>query len=363
MKLAVTLLLLFALTACTPQEEEVPPAENTPPEDAVTVPQYTSEEYFVYEVSDGYAVISAYTGSDTEVNIPETINGLTVKKIGTRAFYHHLEITKITIPETVTYISDGAFSDCTSLVEINFPEKLEGVGYSILDNTPFHDAVTEEFFTVGDGILLLCNTKDENVIIPDGIKFIADAFCESKTVKSAVLPKSVIHIGDYAFYNSSIESINFASVSTIGNYAFYGCKYLTSVELPESLAELGRYAFAKTSLEKISLPAGIDLIPDFAFADTPLKDINLPDGIISIGDYAFRGCLETSLLLPDGLESIGRSMIENSENIKTVFFPSSVTYIGEGTFINCPNLVIYADKDSPAETYAKENGIPFAIAG
>lgn len=361
MRIAIILILLFALTACSPKE--VPPEENTPPEDAITVPQYTSEEYFVYEVSDGYAVISDYTGSDTEVNIPETINGLTVKKIGERAFYHHLEITKITIPDTVTYMSDGAFSDCTSLVEINFPEKLEGVGYAILDNTPFYDAITEEFFTVGDGILLLCNTKDENVIIPNGIKFIADAFCESKTVKLAVLPESVTHIGDYAFYNSSIESVKFSSAITIGNYAFYGCKNLTSIELPESLTQLGKYAFAKTSLESITIPNNISLIPDFAFADTPLKDIMLPDGIISIGDYAFRGCLETSLFLPDGLESIGRSMIENSENIKTVFFPPSVTYIGEGSFINCPNLVIYAEKDSPAETYAKENGIAFAIAG
>ena len=46
-------------------------------------------------------------------------------------------------------------------------------------------------------------------------------------------------------------------------------------------------------------------------------------------------------------------------NLTNVIIPNSVTSIGDSAFSNCDNLTIYANKNSYAETYAKDNLIPF----
>ncbi|MBQ8447326.1 MAG: leucine-rich repeat domain-containing protein, partial [Clostridia bacterium] len=56
--------------------------------------------------------------TDTEVVIPEYIDGLEVTAIGNSAFSHCKSLTSITIPEGVTSIGNSAFYNCSSLTSI-----------------------------------------------------------------------------------------------------------------------------------------------------------------------------------------------------------------------------------------------------
>ena len=55
-------------------------------------------------ISDKSVVITKYTGSDTEVNVPEKIGEYTVTRIGNIAFQDKAMIEKITLPETIVSI-------------------------------------------------------------------------------------------------------------------------------------------------------------------------------------------------------------------------------------------------------------------
>ena len=65
---------------------------------------------FNYSIDDDGVVIDGYLGDQSEVRIPERIEGLPVYKIADEAFYEDEQIEKIILPETnfkITTPEDG----------------------------------------------------------------------------------------------------------------------------------------------------------------------------------------------------------------------------------------------------------------
>ena len=120
---------------------------------------------------------------------------------------------------------------------------------------------------------------------------------------------------------------------------FNSCTSLTNIEIPNSVKEIGIRSFRDCiSLTNIEIPDGVEHIQDMTFYGcTNLTEVKIPDSVTSIGNIAFAYC--TSLT--------------------EVKIPNSVTYIGSEAFKDCNNLTIYGYVGSTAETYAKENNIPF----
>lgn len=122
----------------------------------------TSGDYR-YENIDGNSIIFwEYLGSDTDLVVPEKIDGKTVTMLARGAFYNKTNLKSITLPKTLKYIKGCAFWGCTSL---------------------------------------------ESVVIPDGVSTIEEyAFAECYSLKSVTIPKSVTSIGDRLFFllNSDI---------------------------------------------------------------------------------------------------------------------------------------------------------------
>ena len=90
----------------------------------------TSASDFDFDAETG--TITSYTGSDTVVEVPSMINGVTVTKIGYRAFYLCNNVTDIIIPNTVTNIGDGVFMLCNSLSNITIPESVTTIGNNFI---------------------------------------------------------------------------------------------------------------------------------------------------------------------------------------------------------------------------------------
>ena len=148
---------------------------------------------------------------------------------------------------------------------------------------------------------------------------------EDTIVRKIVIPNSITSIGDYALNRSkALISINIPNgVTSIGNGAFESCNSLKSVKLPDSITSITNNAFAGCS---------------------SLASINIPNGVTSIGENAFESCTSlTSINIPNSVTSIGNSAF--------------IVY-DEDTEITNPNLTIYCEQGSYAETYAKANNIP-----
>jgi hypothetical protein len=117
------------------------------------------------------------------------------------------------------------------------------------------------------------------------------------------LSEAKIVKGGYCYYRDLHTSND-----VVGDFAFYGCSRLTSLNLPAGITSIGEGTFEDCSgLTSLNLPAGITEIGEYAFKGcSGLTSLNLPTGITEIDSYAFKGCSGlTSLNLPAGITSIG----------------------------------------------------------
>ena len=139
----------------------------------VTVAAATNKFYF-YPTT---GMITGYVGTDTVVVIPSKINGITVETIGHTAF-RYSSVTSVTIPDSVTFISDSAFAYCFNLTNISIPNSVTSIGFSAFGGC----------------------TKLESITLPSSLSTISKAlFSGCSQLTTIHIPVSVTLIEDDAF--------------------------------------------------------------------------------------------------------------------------------------------------------------------
>ncbi len=180
------------------------------------------------------------------------------------------------------------------------------------------------------------------------------AFDECFYLSNVELPNGISKVGEYVFANcANLTNIDISdSVTSIGGSAFLGCTSLASIDVPDSVTSIGDSAFRGcTNLTSINIPDSVISIGPCAFENcTSLASIDMPDSVTSIGKYAFRDCTSlTSINIPDSVISIGLGAFENCTSLASVDIPDSVTSIGKYALKNCTSLTsIYSHGDAPS---------------
>lgn len=163
------------------------------------------------------------------------------KTIGEYAFSECSSLVSITIPNCVTEIGECAFSDCTNLSSAYFRNGSRPVeigwaafmGCTNLETVVLSNTVTK----ITDGAF--SNTKLKSIVIPDSVTYIgSQAFLECTSLSAVYLGTGLTHIGDQAFYNTTaLKNIVIPeSVTYIGFNAFGGSG-LESITMPNNWDE------------------------------------------------------------------------------------------------------------------------------
>lgn len=227
-------------------------------------------------------------------------------------------------------------------------------------------AITE--YTVLEGTEIICNRAFEEcdslqrIIVPKGVKTIgSEAFGVCSSLESITLPKSLTQIKEWAFSGCvSLKTITIPScVSLIERGAFEGCHCEIISESTHYKGGFDLYSvqekklvYCSTSIVKYIMPEDVSVIGEYAFFDcTMLKSIDIPDSVLEIEDGAFCGCDSLfNIKLPNSLMSIGEHAFSGCESIKAIYIPESVVKIGNTAFEDCNSLKrIYV----PASTKAR----------
>ena len=132
----------------------------------------------------------------------------TVKVIGKLAFAR-TGLSNIVLPDGLLTISYGAFYHCDSLTNITIPDTVTNVEAYAFEYTPWlenwrNSAGSSDYLIVGDGVLIAYKGSGVDIVIPDGVKYIASGvFRGNNELRSVTFPSGLLSIGSYAFSDCS----------------------------------------------------------------------------------------------------------------------------------------------------------------
>lgn len=352
----------------------------------------TSEDGFEW-AEDG-TTITKYTGKETEITIPAKATA-----IGEGAFKDNTDITSVTFEENsqLQTIGEAAFRGCTNLQTAIIPENVTNIGKEAyygctglstieIESTNDINCGCEEvdYSNLPNGIFTGCQIS--SIVFPDGITkipanmfmragFAYDGFIGKGT--GITIPASVTEIGENAFYCAgyltSVEIAADSEITTIGQGAFYGID-IESIEIPEKVTKIGKEAFCRCdklstvvikstqdiacdydtgsgdgifdycNITTVTFPEGMKKIPANLFADADFAEdgaaITIPASVTEIGDYAFHCAMNlTSVNMENcsALTKIGEGAFWGID-ITSIIIPENVTNIEEGAFGSCKSL-------------------------
>ena len=324
-----------------------------------------------YKKNEQGVVITAYLGTDSELEIPEQIEGTSVTEIGDEAFSTEKsfitltekltleKITTITLPKTIRKIGNGAFEGCKNLEKIELPDDIEAIG----ENAFRRCRSLKEFIfpriisTIEKSILSGCSNL-KSITIPDKVMSIgAFAFEKCSSLSSISIPNGVTSIGWNAFMDcTALDNVLLPdSLTIIESAAFQRCSSLKEIHIPQGVSQISDLTFAGcSSLTKMTIPDCVRRVGSQAFDEcTGLEELTISCGVETIDSYAFSNCnkLET-VIIPDSVKYIGDRAFLRCKNLKSIVISDSVTKIENTAFMSCNNLTIYTPKNSYAAGFA-----------
>lgn len=232
-------------------------------------------------------------------------------QLNNTVFRNNTSLTYVYIPDNVTSIGQNAFYGCNSLVKVDFSD-------------------APKLQTIGDFAFKSC-TALTTFYIPSAnvIKTIGrHAFYGNTSMKTRTRNfHSLTSLGDSAFFQTAISNITIdnAGLKTIPGGCFYQCTSLQNAYVSSAITTIGEYAFYGCSNLRgftcvaagntgIEMPAGVTRIERYTFSNCRyLTTLDLPEGLYYIGDRALRQCKFTGdIELPSTLDSISARAFEGS---------------------------------------------------
>lgn len=290
--------------------------------------QKAVSEYTYREKEDGTVAVTGYSGSDSNLTIPASIDGKKVSEIGDSAFAGLLCLKTVRVPEGVTHIGNYAFECCSLLKKIYFPASLH---------------------SIGDGAFSGCGSLTL-VDMQDGIKSIGNgAFLCCDSLVQLELPEALTKVGEFAFADcEALSSVRFTGdkLTALPDRVFYGCHSLSRLRLPDKITSIGKRAFSGCQkLESLYFGEPLTSLGAYAFENcSKLSSLTVSAEVIPTGLVS--GCYELSWFsVADGTVRIEKDAF-GSSGVTSVGIPASVTEIQPGAFFHVQGSLMLNEENT-----------------
>ena len=236
-------------------------------------------------------------------------------------FRNQLNLTNVTLPETLTKIGAYAFFGCKSLTNINFPSAIASIG-----NSAFYNCTS---LVINDLSLPNLTSLGQNAFYGVKIKKI------SNLGKMTALPTATTNTQNFGSKSVLEEFVIPSGITTLPSYTFYGYKTLASIHPEGSTSAFDLGDITSIGESCFNGCTGLTETPDL----TKIK---------TIGDSAFEGVSKINfgdLILPN-LTSIGiRAFYLGGAGLRRILDLGSITTLQandatsvNGTFVRCSAL-------------------------
>ena len=257
----------------------------------------------------------------------------------------------LTIPDRVTAIGEGAFTNLEGLKTIIIPSTVKRIERNAFKN----------------------NTTLENVIIQEkdgqGVEYIGTyAFYGCSNLQTINLPDTITTIGGSCFRNcTKINNVKLPSnLKTLDIQTFSGCTNLQNIELPQNLEALNAECLAGTSITKIKLPKNLSNIEIRALSISTLQEINTSEnnyfefknGVLYSKDLKTLVMAlpnVTNINMESTVETIQGFAFEYCNKLSNINITEKVKSIGKSAFSNSNLIGITVDPKNNYFTVVNNN--------
>lgn len=303
----------------------------------VVIEAYEGEPILMGQTSYPANTLPAYAFAGSKLQSIILPKGLT--GIGESAFAT-TPLAEVELPSTLKIIEMGAFSNCDALETIELPD-----GVELLGSHAMADCANLTMVKIGQGIktipeAIFARCEQLAVVELVAVEEIGPAaFSGCKSLKSMEFPVTLTKIGNNAFEQSGIESVDLSACSSlvsIGDWAFARCENLAMVSLGDNVDTIGEGVF---------------------FDDANLVDVAMPTTVTSLPAYILKGAVsaDVSTVVADGIESIGDYALMGWSQVANMTMPATVVYIGDNAFEDWTSLASLDVKSLTAVPELGEN--------
>ena len=310
--------------------------------------------------------------------IPTHVLGYKVVGVADYAFSTHEEIKKVIMPNTIEWIGENAFLDCTNLSSFTWSKNLKDIGVDAFSGTKFYENLLKDdkgLYDIPSGILIYAGVNyfdDNTAIVSDSLtdaeianikanysvtnlkKFselnvksiCSGAFRNNEKITYIDLPEGLDEISNSTFEGChKLQAIDgsHSALTSIGKRAFASCSSLATINLPAALTNIGSEAFAGTAISAIPELSNIKTLGSGVFTNcTHLTSVNYT--LNTVYDDMFNGCSSLSTITwgtgnanIDNVTSIGAGAFAGTAFTEFVV-PKHVYMINDYTFEDCTSL-------------------------
>ncbi len=266
-------------------------------------------------------------------------------------------LSEVVIPEGISIIEDYAFLGNEALVEVTFGSDVEEIGLYAFQNCVNLKKVNcdDALGIISAGAFKGCSALEEFDVSEATLATVGyEAFADCVSLKSFKTAETMSDIGDYAFANTKLESIELGkNISSVGVNSFRGVSTLKEINVVnnnKTYSSVDGVLYNKKCKDLITLPAGItgtyelpasvEVIKEAALRGTAISAVVIPEdtALYAIESNAFEGSAIESIAIPSNVGKLSSGAFKNAANLKNVTFNEGLTYIGAGCFEGCVAL-------------------------
>lgn len=284
-------------------------------------------------------------------------NATSLQTIGSSAFWQDAAIAgELYIPASVTTVGTGAFNTMSGITTIyampaTVPTGANQYTFGGFDTSiPFYvtssaaasNYAAAQYWQDFTNVYYFgyCGAEDGGL----NLIWTYNPTSHILTISGSGAMANFANIGSvpWSSFRSDITSINIESgVTTIGNYAFYGCNNasFTSISIPQGVTAIGNSAFnGCTHLASVTLPSTLGSIGSSAFYSNAFTSISIPSSVSTISSYAFKNCTNLGSIVVPNITILNEETFYGCSDLESVTLPSTLTSIKKNAFVNCSSL-------------------------